>query len=91
MLYYPSVLKAIAENSPSSKKALGIDYPGKGKAAIAAYYDASHYELLFMNPYSGEVLKHKNMNKDFFRLYWMDIFIYGYRRISASRSLPPLR
>ena len=46
---------------------MGIDYPGKGKAAIAAYYDASHYELLFMNPYSGEVLKHKNMNKDFFR------------------------
>lgn len=63
----PSILKAIAENSLISKKALGIEYPGKGKAAIAAYYDETNYELLFMNPYSGEVLKHKNMSKDFFR------------------------
>lgn len=64
----PSVLKAIAENSLTLKKALGIEYPGKGKAAIAAYYDETNYELLFMNPYSGEVLKHKNMTEDFFRV-----------------------
>ncbi len=63
----PSALKAIAEKNLSSKKALGIEYPGKGKAAVAAYYDETHYELLFMNPYSGEVTKRKNMNKDFFR------------------------
>ena len=64
----PSELKAIAEKHLTSKKALGIEYPGKDKAAIAAYYDEKEYELLFMNPYSGEVLKHKNMNKDFFRI-----------------------
>lgn len=63
----PSVLKAIAEKHLASKKALGIEYPGRGKAAIAAYYDDTHYELLFMNPYTGDVLKHKNMNRDFFR------------------------
>jgi uncharacterized iron-regulated membrane protein len=63
----PSALKAIAEKYLVSKKALGIEYPGTGKAAVAAYYDENHYELLFMNPYSGEVLKHKNMNRDFFR------------------------
>ena len=64
----PSELKAIAEKHLASKKALGIEYPGKDKAAVAAYYDEKEYELLFMNPYSGEVLKHKNMNKDFFRI-----------------------
>lgn len=64
----PSELKAIAEKHLASKKALGIEYPGKDKAAIAAYYDEKEYELLFMDPYSGEVLKHKNMNNDFFRI-----------------------
>ena len=64
----PSELKAIAEKHLVSKKALGIQYPGKDQAAVAAYYDEKEYELLFMNPYSGEVLKHKNMNKDFFRI-----------------------
>ncbi|HTN09155.1 PepSY-associated TM helix domain-containing protein [Agriterribacter sp.] len=64
----PSELKAIAEKHLTSKKALGIEYPGKDKAAVASYYDEKEYELLFMNPYSGEVLKHKNMNKDFFRI-----------------------
>lgn len=64
----PSELKLIAEKHLSSGKALGIEYPGEAKAAVAVYYDESNYELLFMNPYSGEVLKHKNMNKDFFRI-----------------------
>ena len=63
----PSELKAIAEKHLTSKKALGIEYPGTDKAAVAAYYDASNYELVFLNPYTGEVMKHKNMNKDFFR------------------------
>lgn len=64
----PSVLKEISEKHLASKKALGIEYPGAGKAAIAAYYDETHYELVFLNPHSGAFLKHKNMNKDFFRI-----------------------
>ena len=64
----PSELKKIAEKHLASKKALGIEYPGKDKAAVAVYYDEKEYELLFMNPYSGKVLKHKNMNEDFFRI-----------------------
>lgn len=64
----PSALKRIAEKQLVSKKALGIEYPGKDKAAMAAYYDADHYEMVFLNPYNGEVLKHKNMTEDFFRI-----------------------
>jgi len=63
----PSALKAIAEKNLASKKALGVEYPGKGKSAIAAYYDEKNYELVYINPYSGAVLRHKNMNQDFFR------------------------
>jgi len=63
----PSILKPIAEKKLQSKLALGIEYPGKDKAAVAAYYDETHYELVFLNPYTGELLKHKNMNHDFFR------------------------
>lgn len=63
----PSALKTIAETKLVSKKALGIEYPGAGKTAIAAYFDETHYELVFLNPYTGEILKHKNMTKDFFR------------------------
>lgn len=63
----PSTLKAIAEKHLTSRKALGIEYPGRGKAAVAIYYDEDHYELLFMDPYTGSVLKRKDMNRDFFR------------------------
>lgn len=64
----PSQLKTIAEQHLASGKALGVEYPGKGRSAIVSYYDESHYEIVYVNPYSGEVLKHKNMNKDFFRV-----------------------
>lgn len=67
-LLSPSALKLIAENHLASKKALGVEYPGKGKASIVAYYDETHYELVYLNPYTGELLKHKNMNADFFRI-----------------------
>jgi len=68
MFLPPSQLKAIAEKYLISKKALGIEYPGKDKAAFASYYDEDKYEIVFLNPYTGEVLKHKNMKRDFFRV-----------------------
>lgn len=64
----PSQLKQIAEQYLVSKKAVGIDYPGLGKAAVAAYYDEKNYELVFLNPYSGALIKHKIMTEDFFRI-----------------------
>ena len=52
----PSYIKTIAEKHLISKKALGVEYPGKGKAAVAAYYDETQYELVFINPYTADVL-----------------------------------
>ena len=63
----PSVLKGIAEQNLNVKKVISIEYGGKGKAAMASYYDADKYELLYLNPYNGAVQRHKDMTKDFFR------------------------
>lgn len=64
----PSALKQVAEKYLVSKKALGVQYAEKGQATVAAYYDDTQYELVYLNPYSGEMLRHKNMNADFFRI-----------------------
>lgn len=65
----PSELKKIADKVFVHGETLGVEYMGEGKAARAAFYDLEgRYELVFMNPYSGEVLKHKNMEEDFFRI-----------------------
>lgn len=63
----PSALKEAAEKVLASKKVLGIEYPGENKAAVALYYDEIHYELAYLNPSTGALLKHKNMQHDFFR------------------------
>ncbi|MES1223778.1 MAG: PepSY-associated TM helix domain-containing protein, partial [Bacteroidota bacterium] len=64
----PSVLKEEAEKYLDGNKVNGIEYPGKGKAALASFYDAENYKLVALNPYSGKMLKVKNMNRDFFRI-----------------------
>lgn len=64
----PSALKNIAEKNLVSEEALGIEYPGKDRAAIASYWDSESYEVVFLDPYTGEVLQHKNMKDDFFRI-----------------------
>ena len=64
----PSRLKAEAEKYLDGKTVNGLEYPGKGKSTIASYYDAENYKLVALNPYSGKMLKVKNMNRDFFRV-----------------------
>lgn len=64
----PAQLQSIAEKHLYSKHALGIEYPGNNKAAVALYYDKDNYERLYLNPYNGQVLRHKNMKNDFFRI-----------------------
>ncbi|WP_081164664.1 PepSY-associated TM helix domain-containing protein [Niastella populi] len=72
----PSALKKIAEQQQFGDKAgkpgsviNGIQYPGRGKAAIASYRDKkTGFMMIYMNPYSGEILKVKELEKDFFRI-----------------------
>jgi uncharacterized iron-regulated membrane protein len=72
----PSVLKKIAEQKQFGDKAgkpgsviNGVQYPGRGKAAIASYRDKkTGFMQIYMNPYTGEILKVKALEKDFFRI-----------------------
>lgn len=64
----PSQLKAIAAKQLNGLPVVGLEYGSPGKAAFAAYYDTVAYTIVAMNPYTGEVLKVKDMTKDFFRI-----------------------
>jgi uncharacterized iron-regulated membrane protein len=64
----PSVLKLNAEQYLEGKKANTIEYMKAGESAIISYYEANNFKQVFLNPYSAEVLKVKNMNCDFFRV-----------------------
>jgi uncharacterized iron-regulated membrane protein len=71
----PSELKTLAEKHEFGVKAgkgpnkiAGVTYLGTGKAAVATYRDKEKgFMQVFVNPYSGEVLHTKALEKDFFR------------------------
>jgi uncharacterized iron-regulated membrane protein len=63
----PGILKENAEKFLDGKKVNTVEYAKAGESAIISYYDANNFKQVFLNPYSGEVLKVKNMNRDFFR------------------------
>lgn len=65
----PSELEEIAEKALPGKVLHGISYKTPGKAAEAIFYNynPTYYYLVYLNPYTGEVLKVKDMEKDFFR------------------------
>jgi uncharacterized iron-regulated membrane protein len=64
----PSDLQAIALKQLPAKKLHSISYQ-PGKAAVASFYNNKprYYYLVFIDPYTGKVLKTKNMKYDFFR------------------------
>jgi uncharacterized iron-regulated membrane protein len=68
----PSKLKEIADKQLPGKHAHSISYQ-KGKASMVVYYalDPEYYWIVFMNPYTAEVLNVKNMDDDFFRIVIM--------------------
>ncbi len=65
----PTALTKIAEQQLPGKELHGLKYNNAGKAVEAIFYgyNPSYYDIIYINPYTGEVLKVKDMNKDFFR------------------------
>ncbi|MDN3671042.1 PepSY-associated TM helix domain-containing protein [Echinicola jeungdonensis] len=78
----PSVLKSISKDFVQREHGavptiFGINYPGKGKAAIAAYSDKDYgYTMVYMDPYNGKVLHEKILSHDFFRIVLMGHFYF---------------
>ncbi|MPR36211.1 PepSY-associated TM helix domain-containing protein [Salmonirosea aquatica] len=66
----PSVLKSIAEKELPDKHLHAVEYGVPGKAAQVYFYhfEPSYYYSVYLNPYTGKVLKVKDMDADFFRI-----------------------
>jgi uncharacterized iron-regulated membrane protein len=64
----PSVLKEKAENLLPGKHIHAVAYSKKTEAAQVIFFsfDPEYYYIVFINPYTGDVLKVKNMEADFF-------------------------
>jgi uncharacterized iron-regulated membrane protein len=65
----PSALQKVAIAQLPGKKLHSVSYQ-PGRSAVASFYngDPEYYYLIFMNPYTGKVLKVKDMSTDFFRV-----------------------
>jgi len=71
-LIAPTKLKAIADKALPNKKAHSVNYQPGRTAQVVYYHDApAYYYIVFVNQYTGEVLKVKNMDDDFFRIIIM--------------------
>lgn len=64
----PSKLHKIAVAELPDKHLHSLQYGEKDRALIATFYDVDYYYLVFIDPYSGDVLQVKNMDDDFFRI-----------------------
>ena len=66
----PSVLKGIAEEQCPNKKVHAVLYTGKEKAAQVIFFNFEpdyYYQIVFLDPYTGDILKVKDMQSDFFK------------------------
>jgi len=65
----PSQLKTIAEKQVPGKPAQYVYYGPPNRAAYVLFYgEGGYYYSVFINPYNGQVLRVKNMRKDFFNI-----------------------
>jgi uncharacterized iron-regulated membrane protein len=73
----PSQIEEIAKKQLPDKHIHSVEYAKSGeKAAVVSFYsfDPAYYYLVYVNPYSGEVLKVKDADTDFFRIVLMGHF-----------------
>ena len=66
----PSQIQAIADRALPDKLIHGVMYHGRDRAAKAIYWSLEHhyYYFVYVNQYTGEVLKVKDEFADFFRI-----------------------
>lgn len=66
----PSKIWEAADEALPEKHIHGIMYYGPGRAAQAIYFslEENYYYFVYVNPYTGNVLKVKNEYADFFRI-----------------------
>lgn len=72
----PTQIKDIAEKQLPGKHVHSVMYSSADKAAVVTFFhlEPDYYYTIYVNPYSGEVLKVKNMDHDFFRVVLLGHF-----------------
>jgi uncharacterized iron-regulated membrane protein len=72
----PSQILAIAEKEMPGKHPHSVQFGKPTDAARVVYYheDPEYYYIMWVNPYTGQVLKVRDMDKDFFRVVLMGHF-----------------
>jgi len=67
---FPSRIQQIADKQIPDKQIHAVLYAGRTNAAEAIYYNLKehYFDIVYMNPYTGEILKIKNMYDDFFSI-----------------------
>jgi uncharacterized iron-regulated membrane protein len=61
-----TTLKTIAEKELPGKRANRVILNGNDKTAAADFYGEGYYQTVFINPYTGSVVKVKDNKRDFF-------------------------
>lgn len=66
----PTEIRRIADEQLPGKHIHGVLYEGNDRATKAIYYsyEDHYYDFVYVNQFSGEVLKVKDVYKDFFRI-----------------------
>lgn len=75
----PSTLSDAVKEKYNFPSIWGVYYRGKGRSAEVPYYaDRSNYQVVYVNPYTGEILHNRYLNHDFWRFmleghynFWM--------------------
>lgn len=63
----PSEIVKIAQNKLPKKELHAIMYKSKSHAVSAIFYGKTYYDIIYINPYSGKILKVNDENSGFFR------------------------
>jgi len=69
----PSQMRQIAENQLPGKHPHSVQYGKRDQSALVLFYNSEpeYFYIVYINPYTGQVLKVKNMDRDFFRVVLM--------------------
>jgi uncharacterized iron-regulated membrane protein len=70
----PTQLKGIVEKKLPGKHLHSVAYGAPNEAVVATFFSfepVKYYYTIYVNPYTGEVLKVKNMQRDFFQIVLM--------------------
>jgi uncharacterized iron-regulated membrane protein len=79
----PSVLSKKVMDKYKFPSVAGVFYQGEGRSAVVPYYgDRKKFQVIYVNPYTAEILHYQILNDDFYR-----IMIEGHYQLWLPRNI----